>query len=117
MKNCLLLATITLLLLALPKEPVLSSSAYEHLTLEEKICRVFGKDCQRAIKIARCESTMNPKAVNYADAKITGVPSWGLFQLNRKYDPRLLTADYNIAEAYKMFQRRSWQPWSCSKKV
>lgn len=77
----------------------------------------FGEDAPTAVQIAMCESTLNPKAVNYDDAKITGHPSWGLFQLNRlkftDWDDPLI----NIIEAKKLFDRRGWQPWSCARKI
>jgi len=75
-----------------------------------------------ALKIAKCESSLNPKAYNpETHAKehgITKYSSYGIFQLNRPYDPRLYNYKHNIDEAKKLYDRRSWFPWlNCMKKL
>ena len=70
---------------------------------------------ETALKIAKCESGYNPNAVNWNDAKITGMPSMGVFQLNRPYDLKYFDYKYNIAEAYLLWQRRGFSPWSCAR--
>lgn len=81
--------------------------------IEAKIRTVFGANSDMALRIVACESSFNPKATNWNDAKITGMPSQGLFQINAPYNERLFEVDYNIQVAYEMFQKRYWQPWSC----
>ena len=98
-----------------PAPPLLSSKGHKVAPpeIEAKIRAVFGKDVDMAIRIVACESSFNPKAINWDDAKITGMPSQGLFQINAPYNERLFEVDYNIQVAYEMFSRRFWQPWSC----
>lgn len=84
--------------------------------IEAYIKEVFGKASEEAIVIAKCESGLNPKAVNWGDAKITGKPSMGIFQLNRPYDEKYFDWRYNIETAYKEFYvPRGWVPWSCAR--
>jgi hypothetical protein len=74
-----------------------------------------------AIAIAKCESGLNPKAFNpETSSKLKGITtysSYGIFQLNRPYDERLYDYKYNISLAYELYQRRSWQPWTCWKHI
>ena len=84
----------------------------------EYIKEVFGQEAQKALAVARCESGFNPYATNWNDAKITGKPSMGIFQLNRPYDEKYFDWKYNIDTAYKEFYLpRGWQPWTCATKL
>ena len=85
--------------------------------IENYILQVFGENGNMAVKIFTCESGLNPEAINWDDSKITGMPSQGIAQMNRPYNPELLDWKYNIDEAYKLYQKRNWQPWSCYKKL
>lgn len=98
-----------------PKSVLLSESSIKVAPphIEAEIRAVFGKDADVALRIIACESSFNPKAINWNDALITGMPSQGLFQINAPYNERLFEVDYNIQVAYEMFLRRSWFPWSC----
>ena len=91
------------------------TTAYENV--EMAIKREFGAETDLALKIAKCESNLNPKAINYNDALITGNPSWGVFQLNRKEFKGWDNFQINIKEAKKLYNKRKWQPWSCWKKL
>jgi hypothetical protein len=86
-------------------------------TVVGSILTHFGVDAPLAFKIGFCESGLNPESINWDDAKITGYPSWGLFQLNRPKFEGWNDPETNVKEAKKLFDRRGWQPWSCSKKV
>lgn len=91
-------------------------------SLERMIC---SKDwsCERALAIAKCESRLNPLAVN--DNPKTGDYSIGLFQINllgklaknRPSAEWLKNPQNNIDYAHKMYQSQGWKPWSCNQKV
>lgn len=70
-----------------------------------------------ALKIAICESGLNPEAVNWSDAEITGYASLGLFQLNRPEFESWNDYKVNIKLAYELYLRRGWRPWSCWQKL
>jgi len=72
----------------------------------------FGAEASTAIRVAIAESGLNCNATNWDDAKITGKPSMGVFQLNRDFDTKYYDCEYNIREAKKLFDRRHFQPWS-----
>lgn len=82
---------------------------------------VFGSYSNAAITVARCESSLNPSAIN--PTSIGGSHAEGLFQIlypstwgstsqagNSPYD-----AQSNTLAAYEIFQRDgySWREWSC----
>lgn len=71
----------------------------------------------QALAIMTCESGGNPEAVNWGDAKITGMPSSGLFQINALLNWDWNSPAANIARAHEMYSRRGWRPWSCAKKI
>jgi hypothetical protein len=86
------------------------------LELENAIIKEIKKydwNDNTAILIAECESGFNPEATNWNDAKITGYPSLGVFQLNRPYNKTYFDWKYNIQEAYALYLKRGFQPWSC----
>lgn len=75
----------------------------------EMICS-YSWDCQKALRVANCESTMNSNA--YA------ANNYGLFQVNGVHAARVggdPTAFYdpetNVAIAYQLYLERGWQPW------
>lgn len=74
-------------------------------------------DIDTATAIAKCESGLNPMAINWKDALITGMPSMGIFQLNRPYDEKYFDWKYNIWEAYNLYLKRGWRPWTCTKMI
>ncbi len=82
---------------------------------------VFGSYANAAIAVARCESSLNPSAVN--PTSIGGSHATGLFQIlypstwdttsqagNSPYD-----AQANAKAAYQIFSRdgHSWREWTC----
>lgn len=82
------------------------------------IKEIFGEASQKAIAVFTCESGLNPDAVNWNDAKITGKPSMGIAQLNRPYDVKYFDWRFNIDTAYREFYvPRGWQPWTCAKNL
>jgi hypothetical protein len=87
-------------------------------SLEAIIQRHFGSAAPAAIRIARCESSMNPNAVSATD-------DHGLFQINAVhrgqfeavtgapwssvYDPQL-----NTIYARHLYGQQGWGPWACA---
>lgn len=64
----------------------------------------------RAVRIARCESGLNPNAKNRTST------ASGTFQLiaahwRGRFDP--FDARANIAYAYRLWQSSGWSPWVC----
>lgn len=71
---------------------------------------------EQAVRVANCESTLNPGATNGAHA--------GLFQISRQYHQPLVarlgftweqmfTAQPNATVAAALYEQSGWQPWSC----
>lgn len=83
--------------------------------IEALICS-FDWPCAQALRVARCESTLNPRAVNSSGHA-------GLFQLSPRFHAwrvggdasRLLNAEENVRAAHGLWldSGRSWRPWSC----
>lgn len=99
------------------KIPAQVVSAEEAEKVKQIIRNVFGVHANKMIAIASCESGFNRSNVNWNDAKITGNPSWGIFQLNR---PQFLGWDdpeTNVRLAKEMFDRRGVHPWSCARRL
>ena len=88
--------------------------------VEEYIIYVAGKEgipVGEALAIARCESRMNPKALNSK-----GEYSVGIFQINLKYHNLTLEEAYNpfrnIGYAMDLYLREGWKPWqNCYKQI
>lgn len=82
-------------------------------TVEEIICSVFTTNCDLAIKVARCESHLNPKAIN------KGSSARGLFQVMQswhKIDQKwLFDPVINTRVAHKLYQEQGWVPWEASR--
>jgi len=80
---------------------------------------------EKAIRVARCESGLNPIAVGGPNSN--GTLDFGVFQFNnggtlQAYLPgstnaakvdAALHADDNIRAALRLHQDRGWQPWAC----
>lgn len=88
--------------------PVVASSS-----VEQMICRLSWP-CQRAIQVARCESTLDPRAYNAAG------PFYGLFQIaygshaqriGYRGPEALYDAQTNIRVAYQIWTERGWGAW------
>jgi len=73
---------------------------------------------ENALAIMACESGGNPKAINEDDAKITGYPSCGLFQINGPTNWEWDNPEKNVDRAVTKFYERGWQPWrNCAIKL
>lgn len=94
-------------------------------TVESQIRAVFPDSIEnKAIRVARCESGLNPIAVGL---NTNGTKDVGVFQFNtggtlQEYLPgrdtgeqidRALSSADNIHAAYDLYRARGWQPWTC----
>lgn len=82
-------------------------------TLEQLICS-YPWDCATALRVAACESGMNPAAVGAAGER-------GLFQIHPVHAPALgarwaqmFDPATNIAVAHELYRTQGWRPWSCA---
>lgn len=89
-------------------------------TIEDKILDIFGEDANDALAIAKCESSLNPRAVNKGDKLLNGHESVGLFQISLIHGldrEKLFIPDYNILMAKELFDKKGWSPWyNCARK-
>lgn len=84
--------------------------------IEQMIYDVFGDAGARAVQVARCESGLNPRAVNGQYR--------GLFQLGNYHVGRAEAMGYswdqmfeaypNIVVAHNLYAEQGWRPWSCA---
>lgn len=98
-------------------EPRTSSTWIEReptTDLEALICS-YGWDCATALRVAHCESTMNPGAVGGAGER-------GLFQLHPVHAARfgerwelMFDPEVNIAAAHQLWSEQGWSPWTCAR--
>lgn len=103
---------------------VLGVSTVDKNDVQGLIRKYFGKDADMALKIAKCESGMNPNSKNKTSTAsgvfqiikgtwIGNRQAMGLdTDLNLRFD-----AEENVKTAYKIFQDQSWRPWECRKFV
>jgi hypothetical protein len=88
------------------------------IEIKKYICEKFGKDCERALAIAKCESGFNPESIG---VNKNGTVDRGVFQLNTVHhhitSSCAFDARCNIDTAYELFKKQGWRPWVCAKKV
>jgi len=94
----------------------------EEKTIEEKIKEAFPEDEITALRIAQCESGLNPLAHNNRNKN--GSTDGGLYQINSVHDKRLnelgldkYDIEDNIAFARRLYEENGWKPWVCHKKI
>jgi hypothetical protein len=102
-----------------------SQAINANMTTKQMISTEFGSYSQQALRIANCESGMNPQAVN--PQAVAGSNATGLFQI--LYPSTWNTTSYaqddpkdpvaNTEAAFQIFQRDgySWHEWACAKIV
>lgn len=76
---------------------------------------------EQAIRVAHCESTLNPGAVS------PGGGNWGLFQINKVHRKRVNDLGFswdemlypwqNAVVAADIWAHQGWGPWSCARKL
>lgn len=91
-------------------------------TIEQKIRQTFPEDAETALKIAKCESSLKPSAINNRNKN--GTTDGGIFQINSVHDKRLnelgldkFNADDNIKFARLLWEEQGWHPWVCKKHI
>ena len=85
-----------------------ASLAVSYHTVQQTICRTFGRECQKALRVAWCESRFNVRAVG------GGGRYWGLFQQGAYSRARYgfgWTALEQARAAKRMRDREGWRPW------
>ena len=79
--------------------------------IEALICS-FDWPCAQALRVARCESTLNPRAYsrgNYGLMQINAVHSRRVGgNLEALYDP-----ETNLRVAFQIWSEQGWSPWGC----
>lgn len=87
--------------------------------IQAMIRQVFPDSLEaKAIRVATCESGLNEIAIG---RNTNGSRDYGVFQFNDggTLQPYLgttahaLSAGQNISAAYRLYQARGWQPWTC----
>lgn len=85
----------------------------KELSIEEQICKTFGKDCKTAIAVAKAESSLNPNAIG--DTHLSK-PSYGLFQISKIYHDytveTLLNPVENIRIAKQIKDNGGFERWT-----
>lgn len=90
-----------------------------HGDLETLICS-YPWDCSTALRVAQCESTMNPRAIS------PGGHDWGLMQVNTVHRGRVADMGYqwedlldprvNLEVAWTIYaERGNWSAWVCAR--
>ena len=82
--------------------------------IEEEIRKVFWEEPDIGIAIAKCESGLNPKAINTTNTN--GTTDKGLMQLNSVHDLSgvdVWDVQDNLAFARKLYDSKGWLPWVC----
>lgn len=91
-------------------EEILIELIPEEKSIEQKIRDTFPEDPDRAVKIAKCESGLNPKAVSPTN-------DHGLMQINKsahKVEGDIYDVDTNLQFARKLYDESGWKPWVCN---
>lgn len=85
------------------------------MTVEDKICKAFGKDCKLALAVSQAENgTRQCDRLNVNTNKTADI---GLFQINtihlkKGYSLKdLMDCDKNIEVALTIYKRQGWNPW------
>ena len=80
--------------------------------MKATICEVFGPRCGPSLRVAYCESNLNPRAVGRAGER-------GLFMIHPVHfgwlnEAELWLPGYNALIAYRLSRGgRDWRHWTC----
>lgn len=103
-------------LLPLVAAPVAEAGGYQARARAEIRAAFPGSLAPRAIRIATCESGLNPHAVGGSGRH----RYYGLFQIaaptlrSLGVSPRqAMNARTNARAAYRLYRRSGWRPWGC----
>lgn len=103
-----------------PIDPPAPRIVPHEMSPREAIAHWFPRSEREALTVARCESSLNPRAVNHRGG-------WhGLFQIAEAYhrssfervtgvswSDGIYTAYYNAEYAKHLHRRKGWGPWGC----
>ena len=94
-------------------EPQSTPAEPSKVDVEQLIRKYFGDDADTAIKVARCESGLNPLAEGDTN---TPYHSIGVFQIRLLPDRGLTVEEMqdpenNIAYAKMLYDKSGWKPW------
>lgn len=85
---------------------------------EALIRKTFGDQADNAIRVADCESQLDPTRIG--DTHMAKY-SYGLFQINRTwhdYSPEtLLNAQRNVEIAKEIYDKGGWSRWTCGRNL
>ena len=89
--------------------------------LEQLVDATFGPAAAHARRIVACESSWNPGAKH---RNRNGTTDYGLFQLNDGGTlqslgltrAEALDPVANVRAAHRLYLRRGWKPWACSRR-
>jgi hypothetical protein len=93
--------------------------SYAAGTVEGIIARYFGGQTQKALSVARCESSLDPGAMS------PGGGNHGLFQINNVHSGTWVSvtgtawsnrydAELNTKFAHWLWSNQGWGPWACA---
>lgn len=85
---------------------------------QDAITQAFGSTSDQAMRVAQCESNLDPNAVS------SGGGNWGLFQINTVHRDAfqsvtghswsdVLDPYLNSQFAAWLYQQNGWSPWGC----
>ena len=80
----------------------------------EEIKTTFPEEPELAVLIAKCESGLNPNAIN--DRNTNKTIDRGIMQINSVHDTTgydLFDVQDNLAFARKLYDESKWLPWVC----
>ena len=92
----------------------------DRVAVKAMIVDTFGTHAGHALRVAACESGYDPHARH---VNRNGTVDYGVFQINSGGTlqslgitaAQALDAETNIRAAYRLFRKRGWQPWVCSR--
>ena len=90
------------------------AEAFDRERVMAQIKRAWGGNDAKAIRVADCESGLNPKATSphgtYLGLWQFSVSTWHAYD-GPGDDPREVSAFRQTEVAYRLFQDRRWAPW------
>ena len=97
-----------------------SASLSDKEEVMDYILEVFGKDADRAIWMAKCESGLRKNAYNGSNSN--GTADYGVFQINSVHQKRfgqgyMVDWKENVRVAKKIFDEQGFYPWTCGKAI
>ena len=100
----------------LGSEPKKKQRKRKRPTVEQMIHSEFGARGDDAVRIARCESKLDPQARSHAGAagvfQLMPVHSWRVAKVKGKH---LYDARTNVKVARHLHQDEGWSPWVCAR--